>query len=366
MTVNTTITTENLKHPVGRFFSDTGFQFFESADITKQVETIRKHKSFLRRQNKNKCRDIAYRDIPEAKLWENDKTNLKPFIELAINSPDEAKDRLKYWATLTNRFGFNLAYDSLYSLKYGPYLYWMSDDERISIFRVLIDAVDDMTLLKKGGLVENGTIIDYVANWVTKPILQNLPIKKRIEQIVHALSNGKAISWLLFLMLSFMYEHNEVENSLESEDYWLIKDEIEIIKKVTFDRIEVEINSNFYRLANPKYLFLFWRDVGTDVQRAELSNWITSHIEDDENFLAFVSMFSGAVYLDGRKVWRVYTGSLPDYIDLGTVRRRLEKIIEQDNLHKERAEKLAQGVDKGEWIKRTYKSYDRACALNVL
>ena len=364
--MKTIITTENPEHPVDRFFSDDGFQFFERTDISEQVKTIRKHKSFLRRQNKNKCRDIVYKDIPEKKRWENDKTNLKPFIELAINSPEQAKERLRYWASLTNRFGFNCAYDSLYSLKYGPYLYYMSDDERISIFRVLIDAVDEMTLLKKGGLIENGTIIDYAANWVTKPILQNLPIEKRIEQIVFALMNGKAISWLVSLMLSFMYEHNEVENSLESEDYWLIKDEIEIIKKVTFDRIQVEINSNFYRLVNPKYLFLFWRDVGTYVQRTELSNWVSSHIEDDEKFLAFLSMFSGAVYLDDKKVWRVYTGSLPDFIDLGTVRSRLEKIIGQDNFHKQRAEKLVHGVDKGEWVKRTYNRYDRACELNAL
>ena len=362
--METIITTENSEHPVGQFFSDDGFKFFAPTDITEQVETIRKHKSFLRRQQYNQCIDIAYRDDPEKKFWENDKTSRKPFIELAINSPEKAKDRLKYGATLTNRFGFNAAHDLLYSLKSGPYLYTMSDDDRISLFRVLIDTVDEMTLLKKGGIIDNGTIIADAATWATKPILQNLPIEKRIEQIVQALRHGKAVSWLVSLMRRFMYEHNEVQNSLEAKDFWLIKDEIEIIKKVTFDRIQVEVNSNFYRLVEPKYLFLFWRDVGTDVQRAELSNWVDWHIEDDEKFLAFVSMFSGAIYLDDKKVWRVYTGSLPKYIDLGTVRSRLEKIIEQDNFHKERAEKLVQGIDKGEWIKRTYKFYDRACDLN--
>ena len=363
--MKTTITTENPEYPVGRYFSDDGCKFFAPSNVQDQMAKIRKHKSFLRRQHKNQCIDIVYKDLPEKKIWQNDKTNLKPFIELAINSPEEAKHRLKYWATLTNQFGFNCAYNSLYSLKYGPYLYYMSDDERISIFKVLADAVDEMTLLKKGGLIDNGTMIAYAANWVTKPILQNLPATKRIEQIVYALRNGKAVSWLVSLMQIFMYEHKEVKNSLEPEDFWLTKDEIEIVKKVTLDRIEVEINSSFYRLVNPKYLFLFWHDVGTEVQRTELSNWVNSHIEDDEKFLAFVSMFSGAVYLDGKKVWRVYTGSLPDFIDLETVRSRLVKIIEQDNLHKERAEKLAQGVDKGEWVKRTYNYYDRACALVV-
>ena len=359
-----TITTGNPDYPVGRFFSSDGFQFFSPTNLKEQMGHIKQHKSYARRQNKNKCIDIAYMDIPEAKLWKYDKTNLKSFIELAINSPDEAKDRLKYWATLTNRFGFNGAHDLLYSLKLKPYLYSMSDNERISIFKVLIDAVDEMTSLQKGGIIDNGTVISYAANHVTKPILQNLPIKKRIEQIVYALRNGKAVSWLVSLMRRFMYEHNEVKNSKEIKDYWLIKDEIEIVKKVTFDRIQAEINSNFYRLVEPKYLFLFWRDVGSDVQRSELGNWVNSHIESDENFLAFVSMFSGAVYLDGKKVWRVYTGSLPDYIDLGTVRSRLEKIIEQNSLHKDRAKKLADGVDKGEWVKRTYKFYDRACDVN--
>ena len=358
--MKTTITTENSERPVGRFFSDDGSQFFPPTNFTDQVANIRKHKSFLRRKHKNHCIEIVYKDIPEKKLWENDRTNLKPFIELAINSPEEAKERLRYWATLTNRFGFNCAYRSLYSLKSGPYLYYMSDDERISIFRVLIDTVDEMTQLKKGGIIDNGTIIADAANWATKPLLQNLPIDKRIEQIVYALRQGKAVSWLVSLMRIFMNEHNEVNNCRETENIWLIRDEIDIIKKVTFDRIQLEINSNFYRLVNPKYLFMFWRDVGTDVQRTELSNWVTSHIEDDEKFLAFVSMFSGAVYLDGKKVWRVYTGSLPNYIDLETVRNRLAKIIEQDNLHKERAEKLVQGIDKGEWVKRTYKFYDRA------
>ena len=61
----------------------------------------------------------------------------------------------------------------------------------------------------------------------------------------------------------------------------------------------------------------------------------------------------------------MYTGSLSDYTDLITVRSRLEKIIEQDNIHKERAEKLIQGVDKGEWIKRTYNFYDHACVFYV-
>ena len=358
--MTTTITTENSEHPVDRFFSGDGFKFFTTTDTTAQVETIRKHRSFLRRERKNQCIDIAYKDYPERKLWENDTTGRKPFIELAINSPNEAKEKLKYWASLTNRFGFNRAYDILYSLKSGPYLYSMSDDERISIFKVLIDAVDEMTLLKKGGIIDNGTIIADAANWTAKPILQNLPLEKRIEQIVYALKNGKAVSWLVSLMRNFMYEHNEVNICQETEDVWLIKDEIEVIKKVTFDRIQTEINSNFYRLVSPKYLFMFWHDVGTNVQRTELSNWITLHIEDDEKFLAFVSIFSGAVYLDGKKVWRVYTGSLPNYIDLRTVRSRLAKIIEQDNPHKERAEKLTHGVDKGEWVKRTYRFYDRA------
>ena len=358
--METILTTENVEYPVAQFFSGDGSRSFAPTGITEQVETIKNHRSFRRRQKKNKCIDIAYKDYPEKKFWESDKTNLKPFIELAIKSPEEAIDRLKYWATLTNRVGYNVAYESLYSLKYGPYLYTMSDSERISIFRVLTDAIDEMTLLKKGGIIDNGSVIAQTASWIAKRILQNLPIEKRIPQIVYALKNGKAVSWLVSSMRTFVYEHNEVENSSESADIWLIEDEIEIINKVTFDRIQVEINSNFYRLAEPKYLFLFWRDVGTDVQHAELSNWVTSHIEDDEKFLAFVSMFSGAIYLDGKKVWRVYTGSLPDYIDLGAVRSRLQKIVEQDNLHKERAEKLIQGVDKGEWIKRTYKLYDRA------
>ena len=352
--MQTTITTENLEHPVDQFFYDDGSQFFAPVDITEQLESVKKHDSFRRTQRNNQCIDIAYKDYPEKKFWENDTTSRKPFIELAIRSPDDAKERLNYLASLTNRYGFNGGFDLLYSLKSGPYLYSMSDDDRISIFKVMIDAIDEMTSLKTGGLIDNGTVIAHAASWAAKPLLKNLPVEKRIKQIVYALKNGKAVSWLVSLMRSFMFEHHEVTHSSESADYWLIKDEIEIIKKVTFDRIQVEINSNFYRIVEPKYLFLFWQDVGTDVQRTELKNWVTSHIEDDENFLAFVSMFSGAIYFDGKKVWRVYTGSLPDYIDLETVRSRLQKIIEQDNLHKERAEKLKQGVDKGEWIKRTY------------
>lgn len=348
------MTSENFKYPInpGLFSKTTKDNFLANSE--EQIKLVEQHDSFRRRQIHKQCIEFCYKDNPEDKLWKNDKTELKYLIELAIDFPEKAKDTLRNWAKLNNHWGDNYAYDILYNLKKEPYVYTMSDQERVCIFQVLIDTIDDMT--EDRG---NGNRITDPASWVAKPLLQNLPIPVRIEQIVFALQNGKAASWLIYLMRLFMHLHGELSIPRPPQDVWFIKNELEMIKKATFDRIQVEIEANFYKMVDPKQMFVFWQEVGTDVQQKELKDWLVLHTKDDERFLAFVSMFSGSMYLHNEKIWRVLTGTLEKFLDISSVRNRLKRIINDDKRHLERASTLLEGVDLAEELKVKYKYINR-------
>ncbi len=352
--MKTIVTSDNFNYPISPdlFSKTTKDDLLTNAE--EQIKVVEQHDSFRRRQIHKQCIEFCYKDNPEDKLWRNDKTELKCLIQLAIDSPEEAKDTLRKWAGLNSYYGGNYGYRILYNLKKEPYLYTMSDQERVCIFQVLIDTIDDMTQ-DRG----NGNRITDPASWVAKPLLQNLPIPVRIEQIRFALQNGKAVSWLIYLVRLFMHLHGELSIPRPPQEVWFIKNELEIIKKATFDRIQVEINANFYKMVDPKQLFLFWQEVGTDLQRKELKEWLVSHTKDDEKFLAFVSIFSGSMYLHNKKIWRVFTGTLENFIDISSVRNRLNRVINDDKRHYERASTLLEGVDLAEELKVKYKFINR-------
>lgn len=351
--MKTVTNSDDFEYPDNKFLfsKETGVTL--PASIEKQFEIIEQHRSFRKRQIHKKCLEFSYKNHPEDKFWKNNKTELKHLIELSINSPDEAKATLRGWAGLNNPYKGNYAYNILFDLKQSPYIYTMSDKERVSIFQVLIDTIDDMIVLK-GGSPDTGFRITDAGHWVTKPLLQNLPMKTRIDQIAYALQHGKATSWLISLMRLIMHEHLEVQRSDALEDFWLIKDELEIIKNVTFDSILVKIDTNFYKMVDPKQMFLFWREVGTREQNLDLDGWIKHHVEDDEKFLAFISIFSGSIFFQNKIIWRVLTGTLRDFLDISQVCNRLDRIIKNDKSHLERAAKLLDGINIARSLKSKY------------
>ena len=227
------VTSENFNYPIspGLFSKTTKDSLLAYSD--EQIKLVEQHHSFRRRQIHKKNIEFCYKDNPEDKLWRNDKTDLKFFIDQALDSPEKAKETLRNWAKLNNHWGDNYAYKKLHDLKLGPYLYTMSDKERVCIFKILIDTVDDMTFLNIDDRDSAFRLTDP-ATWIVKPLLQNLPITVRTEQIVYALQNGKAASWLVYLTRLFMHLHGELSIPRPPQDVWFIKKRIGDYKESYF------------------------------------------------------------------------------------------------------------------------------------
>ena len=342
--MNISITTENCNYPVKEFWLDKNFDFTATSSFKEQFDMLKEQRSYQKRQTVIKNTELFHRinshPIPVPIGFGHG----KKIVEYCLNDPEKAKELLYRWTRRRDSYGETLAFLVFNRLRIGSTLMFRPLEENLSLFNVLGDTVDRMSELI-GHVSENLSEIFYATEWTAMKILPTLPISNRVFYISNAIKTGKATSWIFSIMLHILYEHKETLTEPRREDYWLTKDEIEIIRKITFERIQTELNSDPYNMRKPAFLFLFWYEAGTDIQRKELKEWIANHIENDENFLKFVYSFTGSITFPEGFYWRVYTRTLSKFLDTNKTYERLNNIMIRNGRLFEKAKQLANGFD---------------------
>ena len=342
--MKTIITTENHKYPITNFCLDKNFDFTATSSFKEQFDMLKEQRSYQKRQTVIKNTELFHRinshPIPVPIGFGHG----KKIVEYCLNDPEKAKELLYRWTRRRDSYGETLAFLVFNRLRIGSTLMFRPLEENLSLFNVLGDTVDRMSELI-GHVSENLSEIFYATEWTAMKILPTLPISNRVFYISNAIKYGKATSWIFSIILHILYGHNETQTEPRKEDYWLTKEEIEIIRKITFERIQVEINSDPYNMRKPAFLFLFWYEAGTDTQRKELKEWIANHIRNDENFLKFVYSFTGSMTFPEGFYWRVYTRTLSKFLDTKKTYERLNNIMIRNGKLFEKAKQLAKGFD---------------------
>ena len=342
--MNISITTENHNYPVTNYCIDDNFDFTATPCFEEQINLLKKQKSYRKRQWVLKQSESLFKmsslpiPIPIRCGYG------KKIVDYCLTDPEKAKELLYRWTRRRDSHGETLAFLVFNRLRIGGTLMFRPIEENLSLFNVLVDTVDRMSELI-GHVSENLSEIFYATEWTAMKILPTFPINNRVYHISKAIKNGEATSWIFSIMLHILYEHKETLTEPRREDYWLTKDEIEIIRKITFERIQTELNSDPYNMRKPAFLFLFWYEAGTDIQRKELKEWIANHIENDENFLKFVYSFTGSMTFPEGFYWRVYTRTLSKFLDTDETYERLNDIMIRNGKLFERAKQLANGFD---------------------
>lgn len=351
----TVITTENPNYPVGHILSTEKPTL--SSNIDEQVDFLEQQTSYIQRQIGLRIFEKVCSLQPDQDFWHNTPGYVKQFVEMSVESPEKVKKQLIQWTDRYSALDKPKPFDVLNKLRVGP-LARIKKIEKIAVIKVLVDTVDEVSE-RIGEMPENLYVMFYAADWVAHEALRWLSIEERIELVTDALKHGKACTWLFSSVLHLMYEHRETTRENVNPKFWLIKDEIEIFKKITFDRIQIELNKDFYALHKPVFMFLFWNEVGTQQQTTELRSWIKNHIIDDENIIKFVSMFTGTVLTGTGTYWRVLTGSLSEFISIDEVRTRLEKLADKSETLASEAIRLISGIDTMNTIAgdRAYKKF---------
>lgn len=207
----------------------------------------------------------------------------------------------------------------------------MSPLERRSLIDVLTDTVDDMYKNNSEGPYSVGSIF-HAGEWLSTMLVDSFSIEERLKYVIPKIEKGKAVTWLFYWFCRIMHQHSETNRTHNNHIMWLVKDELEIIKKILFERLQIELNNDFYQHAQSRYLFLFWHEVGTKQQVKELRLWLSEHLENDLNFLNFVGLFPEKA-LDKNNVVQtlINTRSLNDFIKIDDVNKRLDLISHQKN-----------------------------------
>ena len=342
--MKTIITTENYKHPITHFRLDKNFDLTASSCFKEQFDMLKEQRSYQKRQSVLKNTERFHRINSHPIPIPISCGHGRKIVDYCLTDPDKAKDLLYQWSRRRDSHGETRAFVVFNRLRIGSTLMFRPLEENLSLFNVLVDTVDRLSELI-GHVSENLSEIFYATEWTAMKILPTLPINNRVYYISNAITNGKATSWIFSIILHILYEHNETQTEPRKENYWLTKDEIEIIRKITFDRIQVEINSDPYNMRKPAFLFLFWFEAGTDIQRMELKEWIANHIKNDENFLKFIYSFTGSITFPEGFYWRVYTRTLSKFLDTDETYERLNDIMIRDGKLFEKAKQLTKGFD---------------------
>ena len=354
--MQTIITTDNPNYPVEHILSSK--QITLSSNFEDQNYFLQNQESYKRQRFIDRSITKFMKSRPKEERWRDLSGTVKKFIKLCAETPDKATELLFLWTDECKAPNIPKAFNVLNQLRVSAKIMFLSTEEMHGILNVLKDSVDEISR-RIGEMPENLYVMFYAADWVSHPILRFLSIEERIKFVTSALRNGKACTWLISSILHMMFKHNETTRKIRNSYFWLIKDELELFKKVTFERIQVELNSDFYKLHKPVYMFLFWNDVGTQEQVAELRSWIDNHIVDDRNFIKFVSLFTGTVITGSGTYWRVVTGSLNEFIPEDYVQSRLNRIADKNNTLSPMAIRLISGIQTMNSIagERTYKKF---------
>lgn len=329
--MNTIITTSNPNYPLRYLTTAKGRQFKLSKNINEQKEFLVNQHSYRQRCLLFKNLEVYKKASGGDEIWIDESHETRQFVKLATEDIERAKIELLRFSSIIVEFGLTKAYNLLDNLRYEISIMSMSTLERRSLIDVLLDSVDEMYKISSEGPYSVGSMF-LIGEWLSTMLVESLSIEERLKYVIPKIENGKAVTWLFYWFFRVMHQHAETNRTHDNKKMWLIKDELEIIKKILFERLQIELNNDFYQHAQSRYLFIFWHEVGTKQQVKELRLWLSEHLENDLNFLKFVGLFPEKALDKNDEIQTlINTRSLNDFIKIEDVNTRLDSILQQNN-----------------------------------
>lgn len=237
----------------------------------------------------------------------------------------------------------------------------LSDEKRLSIFKILVSISDKLSKLS----VNIKDVTDrygfdhryemYIqCESLTVELLRTIAPSRRATVLFDAVTRGNAFIWLLYFMRSLLsdqkqfdknhcctsfwffgdnYRVNKVVEFVDgTDDLWLTQIELMALRRFSLDRLKLDSERN---LSSPVAInmLLFWLEVGDNIDKSQLKSWIQKQTHTNVGFLQFVQIFLRNHY-DGLNVRGFkrfdQINLLKKFIDLDLVIQRLRRFTDRN------------------------------------
>ncbi len=224
----------------------------------------------------------------------------------------------------------------------------MSDADRLSVFKVLVNSIDPIADTKSDAYNKE-YIMFWKAQSLTITLLKPIASQIRMTEMFDTLENGQSKSWILFFIRNILKIHGTLpfDQSFD-EPNWMNERELATLKETALRIIRRLIrDKNFiFSVFESKWVFYAWHDLADDVEQSEMRLWIEDTIKDDSYLLKFIEIFStmqSSSEFGDR--WSISLSDLRMFIDLEKAIERLDTIKMEPGKLQEQAVELKARIE---------------------
>lgn len=266
---------------------------------------------------------------------DNLESRVEYLIKLARYSKQNAVQYLLQSSNKHGSFKSSPSFDLLKKIRVSRNLSTFESEDLASLLLVLADATDDMSRIN-GPVALCERNIFRASGWVAEEVIALLPEKTRTDVVLKAISNGKAASWIFYLVLEIHKKVIIIARNSENEEIGIPSEEIERYISLAMNRLFRILKDGFHTTSNPYYLFKFWWEVSSTDERKNIKKWIKENVVTDMEFLRFVDAFyEKKVFMESIKItdirWKIQIREIELFISLDYVKMRLSNITVQKN-----------------------------------
>lgn len=300
---------------------------------------------------------------PEGHLFEEglyEELALRTFIKIVETDSPKATKLLEQ----LNDEVFN--YDSvassflLFLLEAELEHFSLSDEKRLSIFKILVSISDKLSKLSvnikdvtdRYGFDHRYDIYTQCES-LTVELLRTIAPSRRATALFDAVTRGNAFNWLLYFMRCLLSDHKQFDKNHcctsvwffgdeyrvkpvkfvdRTDDLWLTQIELMALRRFSLDRLKLDSERI---LSSPEAIniLLFWLEVGDNVDKSQLKSWIQKQTHTDVGFMEFVqislqSPFDGLNVRGFKRFDQI--NFLKRFIDLDLVIQRLRRFTDRN------------------------------------
>ena len=224
-----------------------------------------------------------------------EKTEIRDFLKIAVTNKQKAVEILILNSVVSSSNEKSMAFQLLSTLNYGTELSEIKSDQRIALIETIADAADEMFSLT--GSVTPLYNIYILCKSLSTKLLTLMPPRSRRRMLLKILQEGNANTWLVYFARRIIQYHETGETVLRRFSPWLEKETLDDVKKIMIKKLRSNMSEQYYNGFYPLQFFLFWIQVGNEIDRNWLRNWVKTHIKTDKEYVRFVEMFTGTATL---------------------------------------------------------------------
>jgi hypothetical protein len=219
----------------------------------------------------------------------------------------------------------------------------LSNDQRIALFSVLADSIDDLSETVGPPDFWQGSVFTKAA-WLGKELLAGVNSDQRLDTILEAIQQGRALSWLMYLVRDEMFDHGRIGDRKRESDVLLNSDQLDSLCDAAIARLKHESESGGLLVVHdPIYPMLTWRDIVGNEDKS-LQKFIRKVRKTDDTLVTFVEKFAQIVRSTGGDYWRIDRKLLSDFFGYDELEKKLSAISGRETSLSERASEILQRI----------------------